>query len=88
MTEVNKEIECNDYSFCAQKKYGFMVDLKPQRVLLTLNNINQKLNKEQQDKTSSEYIPIADLINIDKDIFINKYDLNLFFCFFIYIFVL
>ena len=76
MTEIEDNTECNISEYCPKKKYGFMVDLKPQRILRTLNYINTKmLSKEQQNEDNKkEYIPIGDLINIDKDVFINKYD--------------
>ena len=76
MTEIEDNTICNITEYCPKKKYGFMVDLKPQRILRTLNYIKTKLlSKEQQDENNKkEYIPIGDLINIDKDVFINKYD--------------
>ena len=78
MTEIEDNTKCNITEYCPKKKYGFMVDLKPQRILRILRYINTKiLSKEQQDnKNKKEYIPIGDLINIDKDVFINKYDYN------------
>lgn len=76
MTEIEDNTECNITEYCPKKKYGFMVDLKPQRILRTLNYINSKMlsNQQQDEKNKKEYIPIGDLINIDKDVFINKYD--------------
>ena len=76
MTELEDNTECNISEYCPKKKYGFMVDLKPQRILRTLNYINTKmLSKEQQDEENKkEHIPIGDVIHIDKDVFINKYD--------------
>jgi hypothetical protein len=79
MTEIeDNNTNCNITEYCPKKKYGFMVDLKPQRILRILHYINTKmLSKEQRDdKNKKEYIPIGDLINIDKDVFINKYDYN------------
>ena len=76
MTEIENEYDCDkeNYNYCSHKKYGFMVDLKPQRVLLTVNNIQNRLTDNQRDENNAEYIPIGDLINIDKDFIINKYD--------------
>lgn len=76
MTEIEDNTKCNITEYCPKKKYGFMVDLKPQRILRTLNYIKTKLlSKEQQNENNKkEYIPIGDLINIDKDVFVNKYD--------------
>ena len=75
MTEIDKEIECNGNSFCSQKKYGFMVDLNPQRTLLTLNYlVDQLIDKTKTtDKTNLNTI-ITDLINIDRDVLNDRYD--------------
>ena len=43
MTEIEDNTECNISEYCPKKKYGFMVDLKPQRILRTLNYINTKM---------------------------------------------
>jgi hypothetical protein len=73
MTEVFTKDDCKNNSFCDKKIYGFMVDLNPQRVLSTLNYIQQN-NSNKLDSTEDEYITVADTMNIDRDIFINKFD--------------
>ena len=76
MTEIDEDIYCDGKSFCSQKKYGFMVDLNPQRTIYTL----EYMSGELIDKTNSEsdkknvYNIISDLINIDKDVFVTNYD--------------
>ena len=74
MTEVYTKENCTKNSYCAKKKYGFMVDLNPQRVLSTLNYLQQNNNKKKLGPTENDYTTIADTMNIDRDIFINKYD--------------
>jgi hypothetical protein len=75
MTEIDEDIYCDGKSFCSQKKYGFMVDLNPQRTIYTL----EYMSGELIDKTNSEsekknvYNIISDLINIDKDVFVSNY---------------
>ena len=73
MTEVFTKDDCKNNSFCDKKIYGFMVDLNPQRVLSTLNYIQQN-NSNKLGSTEDEYITVADTMNIDRDIFINKFD--------------
>jgi hypothetical protein len=76
MTEVDTKEPCNKISYCAQKKYGFMVDLNPQRVLITLDNLQSNNPKGNKGSSKYDYTLIADLINIDRDIFKNEYDTN------------
>ena len=68
MTEVNIT-ECNDTGFCPKKKWGFMVDLNPQRSMTNVNLFSENINyaKKDSDKTK-EYRQIIDLIDIDGDI--------------------
>jgi hypothetical protein len=74
MTEVYTKDNCTKNSYCAKKKYGFMVDLNPQRVLSTLNYLQQNNNKNKIGPSENDYTTIADTMNIDRDIFINKFD--------------
>jgi len=73
MTEVI-EPECDDNGYCNQKKFGFMVDLNPQRVMTNVNLFSENINyaKQGSDKVK-EYRQIIDLIDIDGDI-INEVD--------------
>jgi hypothetical protein len=75
MTEVDTKEDCNNISYCAQKRYGFMVDLNPQRVFNTIENLKQN-TANSSSSSKYEYIPIPDLINIDRDVFKNEYDNN------------
>ncbi len=73
MTEVI-EPECDDSGYCNQKKWGFMVDLNPQRAMTNVNLFSENINyaKQGSDKVK-EYRQIIDLIDIDGDI-INEVD--------------
>jgi hypothetical protein len=73
MTEVNIT-DCDDSGFCPKKKWGFMVDLNPQRSMTNVNLFSENINyaKQGSDK-SKEYRQIIDLIDIDGDI-INDVD--------------
>jgi hypothetical protein len=76
MTEIDDGAVCDGSSFCSNKKYGFMVDLNPQRTLYTLEYFADRLTNKKSDEgdDKTRYSIIADLINIDKDKFINKYE--------------
>jgi len=74
MTEIDKDVECEDGYFCGKKKYGFMVDMNPQRTLFTLEYFTRELI--DKTKTDRKYLlrTIADLVNLDKDMIMDKYD--------------
>ena len=73
MTEVNIT-DCDDSGFCPKKKWGFMVDLNPQRSMTNVNLFSENINYAKQDSDKSkEYRQIIDLIDIDGDI-INDVD--------------
>jgi len=68
MTEV-VEPECHDDGYCNQKKWGFMVDLNPQRAMTNVNLFSENINYAKQDSNKvNEYRQIIDLIDIDGDI--------------------
>ena len=73
MTEVNVTY-CDNSGFCPKKKWGFMVDLNPQRSMTNVNLTSENINyaKQGSDK-SKKYRQIIDLIDIDGDI-INEVD--------------
>lgn len=73
MTEIDKNIDCDTGSFCGKKRYGFIVDLNPQRTLITLNYLSNEIVNKQTDK-SKIFHTIARMINIDRDVFMNRYD--------------
>tara|TARA_Y100000593_G_scaffold93444_1_gene188325 strand:- start:115 stop:5331 length:5217 start_codon:yes stop_codon:yes gene_type:complete len=73
MTEVNiPRCEKEDF-FCPEKKYGFMVDLNPQRALTNTLLFGENLTSKKSDG-KSKYELIADCINIDEDVFQDKFD--------------
>jgi site-specific DNA-methyltransferase (adenine-specific) len=75
MTEIDDDIECDGINYCGRKRYGFMVDLNPQRTLYTIDYLTDMyLDYNNTQTKTSKYELIADLINIDKHKFIDKYN--------------
>ena len=75
MTEIEDNIECDGKNYCGRKKYGFMVDLNPQRTLYTIDYLTDMyLDYDKYNNKDKKYELIADLINIDKHKFIDKYN--------------
>jgi site-specific DNA-methyltransferase (adenine-specific) len=75
MTEIEDDIECDGKKYCGRKKYGFMVDLNPQRTLYTIDYLSDMyLDYDKHISKDKKYELIADLINIDKHKFIDKYN--------------
>lgn len=75
MTEIDEDIHCDDINYCAKKRYGFMVDLNPQRTLYTIDYLTDMYLAYYKDKNSDQkHELIADLINIDKYKFIDSYN--------------
>jgi len=77
MTEIEDDIECDGKSYCSRKKYGFMVDLNPQRTLFTIDYLTDMYldNDRFKGQNREEKMElIADLINIDKHKFIDRYN--------------
>ena len=72
MTEVNTP-PCKENSYCNKKEYGFMVDMNPQRALSNVTLFGENIINEK-DESKSKLQSIADLINIDEDIFIDNYE--------------
>ena len=73
MTEVNVPRCKEDVNFCPEKKYGFMVDLNPQRALTNTLLFGENLTSKKSEG-KSKYELIADCINIDEDVFQDKFD--------------
>jgi hypothetical protein len=75
MTEVNVP-PCVENEYCNEKKFGFMVDMNPQRAIMNVSMFNTNMAKQTDPKTGKmqEYKQICDLINIDEDVFQDKYD--------------
>ena len=74
MTEIDDDIECDGINYCGRKRYGFMVDLNPQRTLYTIEYLTDMYLAYNKKSKDSKYELIADLINIDKHKFIDKYN--------------
>jgi len=74
MTEVDTP-ECEEGAdeFCNQKKFGFMVDMNPQRSLINVELFSENITKQATDNDTKIYRQIADLINIDEDVLYDKY---------------
>jgi len=76
MTEVDVP-SCDEETieYCDAKKFGFMVDMNPQRALTNVNlfsaNISRKTGADDED--IQKYRQITDLINIDEDVLQDKY---------------
>ena len=73
MTEVNVPKCGDDDYYCSEKKYGFMVDLNPQRALTNTLLFGDNLSSKKSEG-KSKYELVADCINIDEDVFQDKYD--------------
>ena len=76
MTEVDVKPcvkDANDY--CNEKKFGFMVDMNPQRALTNVILFSENMGKKKTNETTDvqQYRQITDLINIDEDVLHDKY---------------
>ena len=77
MTDINDDNEClPNNSFCHKKKYGFIVDLNPQRTIEITNYIKSNIINNPKSDNNEELIKVKymDLLNVDRDFFKNKYD--------------
>jgi len=75
MTEIDDNFECKENNYCSNKKYGFIVDLNPQRTILLANYMINELSSDTKKKEKIyNYNLITNLLNIDRDIFTNKYE--------------
>ena len=76
MTEIDNDDICDGSRFCSKKKYGFMVDLDPQRTIYTLEYFADRISNdgdgENKDDRYNRVASISKLINLDKDKFTNK----------------
>ena len=76
MTEVDTpKCKPNDagniVEYCNNKKFGFMVDLNPQRALTNMFLFKDNLYDKEPSK--NEYKAIGDLINVDTDVMKDRY---------------
>ena len=79
MTDINDYNDClPNSSFCHKKKYGFIVDLNPQRTIEITNYIKSNIIKPTtKDKKLTDIdiqIKYMELLNVDRDFFKSKYD--------------
>ena len=75
MTEVYAA-PCIENEYCDQKRFGFMVDMNPQRALTNVSLFATNITKNPEDDEVQKYRQITDLISIDEDVFSDKYDNN------------
>ena len=71
MTEVKGLPPCESNAYCNEKKFGFMVDLNPQRALTNVLLFGENLTSKKSEGNKFELI--SDLVNIDEDVFHDKY---------------
>ena len=75
MTEIIDNNDCIPNSYCHKKKYGFIVDLNPQRTLLLTNYIkNNVVKNKNKDDDLKNKMETLDLLNIDRDFYKSKLD--------------
>lgn len=72
MTEVDVP-PCNPNEYCDEKKFGFMVDMNPQRALTNVSLFSANISKQKDTDDIQKYRQITDLINIDEDVLYDKY---------------
>jgi len=72
MTEVDVP-SCKPNEYCDEKKFGFMVDMNPQRALTNVNLFDANIRKKKDADDIQKYRQITDLINIDEDVLYDKY---------------
>jgi len=74
MTEVDSK-PCDGTDYCQNKKFGFMVDMNPQRALTNVNLFSDNItNQDNDEHDTKKWKQITDLINIDEDVFQDKYE--------------
>ena len=76
MTEVINNKDCIQNSYCDKKRYGFIVDLNPQRTFLLTNYIKNNIIKNKSNDNNDELednIKTLDLLNIDRDKYTIKF---------------
>ena len=71
MTEVDAP-PCKPNEYCDEKKFGFMVDMNPQRALTNISLFTTNISKKEKSDIQ-KYRQITDLINIDEDVLLDKY---------------
>ena len=72
MTEVDVP-PCKPNEYCDEKKFGFMIDMNPQRALTNVSLFSANISKKKDADNIQNYRQITDLINIDEDVLYDKY---------------
>ena len=74
MTEVDVP-SCKEKpnEYCDEKKFGFMVDMNPQRALTNVSLFSANISKKTDTDDIQKYRQITDLINIDEDVLYDRY---------------
>jgi len=72
MTEVDVP-PCKPNEYCDEKKFGFMIDMNPQRALTNVSLFSANISKKKDADDIQKYRQITDLINIDEDVLYDKY---------------
>jgi hypothetical protein len=77
MTEIDVP-SCKEKpnEYCDEKKFGFMVDMNPQRALTNVSLFTANISKKKDEGDIQKYRQITDLINIDEDVLFDKYGDN------------
>ena len=75
MTEVDVPT-CKPNEYCAEKRFGFMVDMNPQRALTNVSLFTANISKKKDADDIQKYRQITDLINIDEDVLYDNYGDN------------
>jgi hypothetical protein len=66
--------EMKIHEYCGEKKFGFMVDMDPQRALTNISLFSDiTIKKKNEDDEVHHYKEITDLINIDEDVFHDRF---------------
>jgi hypothetical protein len=75
MTEVyGPQCDENNNQYCEQKRFGFMVDMNPQRALTNVSLFSANIAKKPDDDDDiQKYRQITDLISIDEDVLYDKF---------------
>jgi len=74
LTEIYDDKICNENNYCSHKKYGFIVDLNPQRTIFLLNYMIENMTNKKKEKEEDNKQKIVELFHIDKDFFIGNFD--------------
>jgi hypothetical protein len=75
MTEVVDVPPCvlDEYEYCGEKKFGFMVDMNPQRAIANVSLFSENISRKDSTDDIQKYRQITDLVNIDEDVLNDKY---------------